>query len=112
MQEHFYESGSCVQKKLCQLRGSPQRFQSKFGPIQGRDKPPSRRSAVGGNSKEGNLLESHFPIVSGELPRIRELIASVNTTALVGTLQDRYRWTRVSKGKPACVSIRWTSDDP
>src|SRR6267143_4055373 len=26
MKEHFYESGSCVQKKLCQLRGSPHVF--------------------------------------------------------------------------------------
>src|SRR5260370_40034893 len=35
MQERFYENGSCVQKKLCHLRGSPQTpVGSNFGPKQ------------------------------------------------------------------------------
>src|SRR5437870_13542261 len=56
MQKRCYESGSCVQKKLCHSKGSPQNLETSFGPSDSLSGIPTNRDAPSQFSFDSKLI--------------------------------------------------------
>ena len=88
----------------------------RFGLAAGLERlPPKQAVRVGGNSKQGNRLESHFPIVS-ELPTIHEEIRRQHRrrlseeAALKHSLNQKDFKSATTQAAPVTRKVRTHSD--